>query len=120
VTDYVIVHRTVRQQPFDKADQQMFEAFLPTISRCIRLHANHGRAQALFAAVNAGIDASSVWVTASLSKPPRDRSAVLHEADTLNQKVRSLFTPPERSFFKLRPLRVPLQLIELSSFQHPY
>jgi DNA-binding CsgD family transcriptional regulator len=58
VTAYVIVHRAVRQQPFDKADQETFAGFLPIVSRCIRLHANHRRAQALVAAVNAGIDAS--------------------------------------------------------------
>ena len=44
-------------------------------------------------------------VTTSRSKPPYDRSALRPEADTLNRTVRSLFTPPERSFLKPSPLR---------------
>jgi hypothetical protein len=44
-------------------------------------------------------------VTTSRSKPPHDRSAVRPEADTMNQTVRSRFTPPERDSFKPAPLR---------------
>jgi hypothetical protein len=44
-------------------------------------------------------------VTTSLSKPPQDMSALRPVADTLNRIVRSLFTPPERRFFKPEPLR---------------
>jgi hypothetical protein len=44
-------------------------------------------------------------VTTSRSKPPYDGSALRPEADTLNRTVRSLFTPPERSFLEPSPLR---------------
>jgi hypothetical protein len=54
---------------------------------------------------NAGADQSRLGVTTSRSKPPHDRSAVRPEADTLNQTVRSRFTPPERDPFKPAPLR---------------
>jgi hypothetical protein len=43
--------------------------------------------------------------TTSRSKPPHDRSAVRPEADTMNQTVRSRFTPPEREPFKPARLR---------------
>jgi hypothetical protein len=43
--------------------------------------------------------------TTSRSKPHHDRSAVRREADTMNQTVRSRFTPPERDSFKPAPLR---------------
>ena len=49
--------------------------------------------------------ASLLRVTTSRSKPPYDRSALRPEADTLNQTVRSRFTPPERHSFKLAPPR---------------
>ena len=37
-----------------------------------------------------------------------------------NLRVRSRLTPPEREFFRTRTPSEVLQLIELSSFQHPY
>jgi hypothetical protein len=53
----------------------------------------------------AGSRESRLGSTTSRSKPPHDRSAVRPEADTMNQTVRSRFTPPERDSFKPAPLR---------------
>jgi multiple sugar transport system permease protein len=50
-------------------------------------------------------------VTTSLSKPPFDSSAL-----RLKRTVRSLFTPPERRFFKPDPLRAPSNLLNYRAF----
>ena len=62
------------------------------------------------------MSAGPEWVTTSLSKPPHDRSAVRPEADTLNRPVRSLFTSPERRFFKPDPLRAPSNPLNYRAF----
>src|SRR5262245_43693815 len=68
-----------------------------------------GRTQAA-----AGNDRSGV--TTSRPKPPDDRSALRPEADTLNQMVRSRFTPPERSFCKPDTLRVSCNPLNYRAF----
>jgi hypothetical protein len=48
-----------------------------------------------------------LWDSDQQSKSPNGKSALQPEADTLYRTVRSRFTPPERRFFKLDPLRAP-------------
>ena len=51
-----------------------------------------------------------------LPRPILGRPALRSEADTLNRTVRSLFTPPERRFFKPEPLRAPSNPLNYRAF----